>query len=832
MNDKVFYSISYTKAVRSNLLGCHMFIVTMLLVTLASSICQGKNKPLVISATKSQWKFINPAVKFEIIQDYERNYDSPFAGKPKLIWQGQGIADQTVVYELGENGDLTGYNEITFWLSIESVDEKVVELQQLFKAGSGDGNIHILLQDEEGKTAYAFFQDQYQELGKWHKLTASLSENFRGLGKLDLNNIQLIGIGFNILNSEKNREISYNFSFAEVELSRGQPKTIAKSKIHPGQYMPYQKAYLLKDYPSSFHIAMASSKESVKQAKDSIVFNIDMPKDLRFNAVSGMLVGYDIIKPEVELKIFNFAQMEDWRDRKVDVKTQDVTRDGQPYIRYSVPLDRSSLMKNLRTELEGRFSSGVDLYVSSKQTGKTKGKMFWSCSGIGLNWQSIDYEVLPELTKGQTPKRLTTVVWCGLELIPEELWPEMVSLYKAAGFNSYTNSGWLSPRIKRMHDFLNKNEITTYQAGQPAVYASWFSTDPNDKSLWAYTKDGKINPWGIACLTYCAENGEKFIEALAPFYQKAADYYPVKGLINDLELQGTTTLCYHCPRCMKAFTKYASLDPENLTPELIREKHNELFKEWHLEQNGEIAKGWIDIIRKKDPNLKAILCSGHVPYGDESADRYIEHSGTDPRLWDDEVDEHWPMMYFNGYPLCKDVEITVEVLKKPVVPLLGSGFYVGVKKFTPEQTELNVLACLLEGAGGYGFYIGFASWDAMYWDKLARLSHLAAQTEDIILDGAKLTEKVDVAGIPSESKCVLKVYRHRDKILVGAINYSENSVSPEVDLSNISPALKAMKILYLKGTEEKDVLLSGTKVKMVLDSEDAVFVELVIDGQV
>jgi len=319
---------------------------------------------------------------------------------------------------------------------------------------------------------------------------------------------------------------------------------------------------------------------------------------------------------------------------------------------------------------------------------------------------------------------------------------------------------------------------------------------------------------------------------LAPFYQKAADYYPVKGLINDLELQGTTTLCSHCPRCLKAFAKYASLDPEKLTPELIREKHNELFKKWHLEQNGEIAKGWIDIIRKKDPNLKAILCSGHVPYSDESADRYIEHSGTDPRLWDDEVDEHWPMMYFNGYPLCKDIEKTVEVLKKPVVPLLGSGFYVGVKKFTPEQTELNVLACLLEGAGGYGFYIGFMSWDALYWGKLARLSHLAAQIEDVILDGDDMTQNIDIEDIASDAKCSLKVYKYRNKILIGAINYSENSVSPKIDLSNISPALTGMKILYLKGTEEIDVVLSGTKVRLDLDSEDAVFVELMTDSPV
>ena len=824
MNDNALGITSYRNACQHHFLKrCSLYLSMLLLATvLASSTCRADDKSLVIPAVQADWRFFNPAVKFEIKQDYERNYDSPFAGKPKLIWQGRGVADQTVVHELeGDAGDFSGYGEISVWLCVEVVGGRTSTEQELFKTGSGDGNIHLLLQDQDEKTAYAFFQDQYKPLGKWCKLTASLAGEFQGLNKLDLQHIQRIGVGLNIVNSEDNRRLSYNVSFAELELSEKRTLSPTQSRIHPGQYLPYQKACVLKDYPSGFHIAMAADKEQLKQIKDPVTLEIDLPKDLRFDAISGHFIGWDIIEPSVPEKYFNFPQMEDWRDREVNYATQDIMKDGRQFVRYSIPLDKAAVIKNLREKLEGRFSSGVELYISGGTSSPDTGHISWRCTGIGLDWQSIDYEILERLPQGQAPRRLTTVVWCGMELIPEELWPQMIELYKAGGFNTYINSGWLSPRIKRMHALLQEKGIKTYQAGQPAVYASWFSGDPEDKSLWAYTEDGKINPWGVACLTYCAENGEKFREALEPFYRQAAEYYPVYGLVNDLELQGTTKLCYHCPRCQKAFAEYASLDVATLTPELIQEQYQEMFKQFHLEQNGKIARNWVSLIRQINPDLEAILCSGHIPHGEESADRYIEHSGTDPRLWDDVVDQHWPMMYFNGYPLARDVETTTDALNKPVVPLLGSGFYVGVKKFTPEQTELNVLACLLEGARGYGFYIGFVSWDARYWDKLARLSHLAAGIEDVLLDGHDVSEKAPLCGISPEDKCIVKVYKNADRIILGVINYSENRISPEIDLSIVAPHVGQMRELYRKGAEDKDVLLEGTTLKMSLDAENA-----------
>jgi hypothetical protein len=401
----------------------------------------------------------------------------------------------------------------------------------------------------------------------------------------------------------------------------------------------------------------------------------------------------------------------------------------------------------------------------------------------------------------------------------------MVELYKTAGFTAYTSSGWLSPRIKKMYEVFNHNKIPTYQAGQPAVYASMFACEPNDKSLWAFAEDGKINPWGVACLTYCAQKGEKFIEASEPFYKKSAEYYPISGLINDLEMGGTTKACYHCPRCCKAFAAYLSVDPNVLTPQVIRQRYNQQFREWHLKQNAQIAKNWVEMARHTRNNMTVILCSGHIPYDVNFADRYIDETGTDPRLWDDVVDQHWPMMYFNGLSLCLDIQKTTELLKKPVVPLLGSQWDVGLDKFTPEQTELNVLACLLGRASGYGFYVGFVPWDGAYWYKLTMLSHLAAKIEDVILDGNNVTDILRIENCPKD--VVIRTYELGDRLILGAINYSKNNNAPTIDLSRLSHNPLKLETLYYKGKQQQNsVVLSGTKLTLNLLSEEAVFVQL------
>jgi len=798
-------------------------------------VCRAADDVFPLAATESEWAFSEGSTQYDLEAYVERDPDSPLSDKPILAWQGRGVGSQTARYDFGDSGrGLTPFKSVSAWMRMDFEGNPQVTWDRLFTSGGdGDGNIHLSLYDEDGKSASAYLQKQLPEFGKvpgkWHKVQISLAKDFQGIRNIDLAHIRSLGIGFNVLNQVSDEEISCRFFFTEVEFSRKELLASAQSKVFPGQFLPDNQLYLLKDYPSYFHLSFAADKARVERIDAPIELHLDLPADLELNAATGYLIGWDVEASDPPIQYFSWPQMEYWHDRKLDIGTAEVMRSESPYVRYTIPLEKSTLLKQLRERIGGGdANSGIDIYLSTKSAREKEGRIFWQCERIGLDWQVVDYEIMPALPKGPGPRRLVTTVWSGMSVTPEPLLPEIVELYKDAGFNTYNSSGWLTPRIKKVYALLNREGITTYQAGQPAIYATMFLTDPGDKSYWAY-KDGKINSSGVACLTYCAQRGERFVEALG-FYGLAADYYPVAGLINDFEMGDTTRACYRCSRCLPVFSEYASLDPETLTPELIHKNHKQKFKEWHLQQNAQIAKHWIGMVKERNPEFKAIMCSAHIPRDPESAVEYIAHHGTDPRLWDDAVDQHWPMMYYTGPSLYEDIDNTQKLLEKPVVPLLGT-LWLGNRKYTYDQTELNVLACLAGGAQGYGFYIGLGPWDAMYWDRLTRLSHLAAKIEDVILDGDDLNEQVTIAGVQADSRLALKVFRHGERIVIGAINYSKGSVSPVVDLAAVAPVVGGLQTLYYKGDEStEDIRLDGTQVRIQLDSEEAAFVELRAGG--
>jgi len=797
--------------------------------------CRAAENVFPLPATESQWAFPEGSTQYDLEAYVERDPDSPLSDQPILSWQGRGVGSQSVRHHFGDNGrDLTLLKSIGAWIRLDFEGNPEVTWDRLFTAGGdGDGNIHVSLYDTMGQSASAYLQKQVPEFGKvpgkWYRIQISLAKDFQGIRGVDLSKIRSISIGFNVLNHVSEADVEYRFFFTEVELSKKELLASAESKVFPGQFLPDNRLYLLKEYPSYLHLSFAADRAHVDGIDGPIEVHLDLPADLDLSAVSGYLVGWDVERPDPPVEYFSWPQLEYWHDRKLDIRTTDIARSESPYIRYTIPLEKETLRKRLREKIGGGDSnSGIDLYLSTKAARENKGRIFWQCEQIGLDWQSVDYEIMPALPKGPAPSRLVTTVWSGMSVIPEPLLPGIVALYKKAGFNTYNSSGWVTPRIRKVYQLLNSEGITTYQAGQPAIYATMFLTDPEDKSYWAY-KDGKINSSGVACLTYCAQRGERFVEALG-FYDLAADFYPVSGLINDFEMGDTTRACYRCPRCLPVFAEYASLDAGTLTPELIHQNHKEEFKEWHLHQNAGIAKHWIEMVKEKNPEFKAIMCSAHIPRDPEAAAEYIAHHGTDPRLWDDAIDEHWPMMYYTGPSLYQDVDNTVKLLEKPVVPLLGT-LWLGNRKYTHDQTELNVLACLAGGAQGYGFYIGLGPWDAMYWHRLTRLSHLAAKIEDVILDGEDVNGRVGMTGVPANSQLALKVFQHGDRIVIGAINYSRGSVSPIVDLAALAPEVRGMKRLYRKGDRSTaDAQLDGSKVHLHLESEDAVFLELRAGG--
>jgi hypothetical protein len=103
-------------------------------------------------------------------------------------------------------------------------------------------------------------------------VTLSLKKDFGSYASLDVSKIKAVGIGFNVLNDEGNASLPYTFSFAGLHATAKEQAMKSQSKIFPGQYMPYNRAYILQDYPTWLHVAMAAGKETVKALPEQYVF--------------------------------------------------------------------------------------------------------------------------------------------------------------------------------------------------------------------------------------------------------------------------------------------------------------------------------------------------------------------------------------------------------------------------------------------------------------------------------------------------------------------------------------------------------------------------------
>ena len=82
--------------------------------------------------------------------------------------------------------------------------------------------------------------------------------------------------------------------------------------------------------------------------------------------------------------------------------------------------------------------------------------------------------------------------------------------------------------------------------------------------------------------------------------------------------------------------------------------------------------------------------------------------------------------------------------------------------------------------------------------------------------------------VVNDSGLEMKVYKHGNSIVIGVINHSKTRFSPQMDLSPIASRPDKIKILYCKGkVQNEEFQLRGTKVKFILDFEEAIFLELI-----
>ncbi len=150
----------------------------------------------------------------------------------------------------------------------------------LFVAGSGDGNVRIMLFDDAGNSATAYIQnaEMFHKIGEWQEVTLSLKKRLWLLRRnLDVKNVKSVAVGFNILDHEENVPIALAFLLLSgISRCRFKGKPLRrKAEYFRPNTCPYNRAYILKDYLNmATHRRRGQQKQSAHYRKSMFLKSI------------------------------------------------------------------------------------------------------------------------------------------------------------------------------------------------------------------------------------------------------------------------------------------------------------------------------------------------------------------------------------------------------------------------------------------------------------------------------------------------------------------------------------------------------------------------------
>jgi hypothetical protein len=292
------------------------------------------------------------------------------------------------------------------------------------------------------------------------------------------------------------------------------------------------------------------------------------------------------------------------------------------------------------------------------------------------------------------------------------------------------------------------------------------------------------------------------VERGEPFWSKVAATYgarlasKLKTLIIDYEPPCFN--CCFCPRCRKAFAKFADLDEQKaaaMSPNEIQALPDHAWGRFRSEQNAKIVKNHIAAIHELDPEVKVGLCSSS--YTD-----YEAQHGMDIRLFEPDAAFHTPMIYYEPTLYEQLVRSTCENTKAPVLPFLLASDLAVPKVFPmPEDVRLNMLATALSGGRGAVLWVGIEALDGEYMNALRRSLEEIRKLQAYIIGGARAAD-VTVAQVLERTRAV-------------RVNGKTITVSPEGTTSPVkswawkSPAGRLVAVINYDREQSHKVQLSA-----------------------
>lgn len=426
-------------------------------------------------------------------------------------------------------------------------------------------------------------------------------------------------------------------------------------------------------------------------------------------------------------------------------KTEKITRDGQPYIRYTISLSKefSTAIKERNLEFEGQF-----FYLEAMPGSQgSKAKMYstLTAGGISEAEKTIILQVLPPLkTSQKIPQKFSLFI---AYLTSAYVAPADSELQKS--FLDRWKSFTKGPLMSMPHNVLSPiipgggyEEIAGLSTAfsMPCFSGNAFFLDVRrGKYKEKYPCIDTANFFGHMSLSpaWMKEDPEKVFEKnVREGIRSYAKIYPgIQYIFWNIEPLISQVGDYDRVH----FSKFIGVSTP-LSQDEIQKKHFEKWRQYRFDVTRDIIIKVTKLFKEERPDLSIFICGAGLFA--RYPDLRDPTCATDPRNFDAFVDGHIPMLYSAGTGFYDNVLVTRKGVRKNLIALndpneVIESFY---KIYTSDRILQNILASASLHADGYGLW-PHDNFDHRYIQAVANGYAMVGDAEEIYTQGEDVTSK-------------------------------------------------------------------------------------------
>ena len=483
-----------------------------------------------------------------------------------------------------------------------------------------------------------------------------------------------------------------------------------------------------------------------------------------------------------------------FEDEKMELLSKTpITRDGQPYIRYTFSV--TAKMYNLL------WCYHIRLFFSTREKDGRFNIYYWGM----VNGKTSETNILPveivRIPPIKTPKRFLVGLE-GTDYILMKHYPDSAKNLRYLGFNAISlnyNIGYiLTNEVYKGKSFITVEEVKNFldqlrkEGFETSIMGAGYFRPPceADPDLKAIDIDGKQTdnfdftnrgPWIKNDVVKLIEIGLQL-----GFDTIFSDYEP-----------------YDCgdrisftERTVKMFYEYFKRNYpglEYVEPLEIAKnpgkypKQEQIWIDFKCQQFADYINTVIKEVRKEYPKAKFGLNTYAEKSNMENKRQHLE----DHRLLADILDFVAPMVYDNVYKTMPSARTKFDWLAEEVagkkaryLPTLDSGEW-GWENSPPEENKYIILEAVTSGAKGYFLWHAFGGVDVLDLMYISQANNIISQVEDILYDGKRDDSLIKVVSATNLTwnlpvKIRPKAIEYKGELVVYLADYGDDDIEVEL----------------------------------------------------